>query len=202
VTVRVGVAGAGDVVIAGLGALLTQSPDIEFDDGDPARTRPDVILYDVIGMQADGGRELWGLIGTGIPVIAVGRPLRPDLAARAVAHGAVVTLSLETSEELLVAAVLTAAEGQPIPMGISAVPVLAECSDGDRLTPRELEVLRCVAAGLSNREICAALGLGMNTIKSYIRTAYRKIEVTNRPHAVLWCLRHGFDPAKEVDART
>jgi len=182
--------------------LLTQSPDVEFVDGDPARTRPDVILYDVIGMQSDGGRELWGLIGTEIPVIAVGRPLRPDLAARAVAHGAVVTLSLETSEELLVAAVLTAAQGRPTPLGIFPVPVLAECPDHHRLTSRELEVMRCVAAGLSNREICDALGLGMNTVKSYIRTAYRKIGVTNRPHAVLWCLQHGFDPAAVVDAST
>jgi DNA-binding CsgD family transcriptional regulator len=41
--------------------------------------------------------------------------------------------------------------------------------------------------------------LGINTIKSYIRTAYRKIGVTNRPQAVLWCLQHGFDPAEEAD---
>jgi len=199
--VRVGVAGAGEVVHAGLRALLASSPEVAYLEGDPACTRPDVILYDVIGIRSDGGHELWGLIGTGIPVIAVGRPLRPDLAARAVAHGAVVTLSLETSEELLLAAVLTAAAGEPIPVGISAVPGLATSPDHDPLAPREVDVLRCVAAGLSNREICQTLGLGTNTVKTYIRTAYRKIGVTNRSQAVLWCVRHGFDTApEEVDA--
>src|SRR5690349_10194209 len=93
-------------------------------DGDPLSTRPDVIVYDVIGTIEDGADELWALIDTGIPVIALGRPLRPDLAARAVAHGAVVTLPTETTCEELMAAVLAVAGNQPIPVGIHEVPAL------------------------------------------------------------------------------
>ena len=48
-----------------------------------------------------------------------------------------------------------------------------------------------IAAGLSNHEIASATGLSINSIKSYIRGAYRKIHVTTRSQAVLWAVRHG-----------
>ena len=36
--------------------------------------------------------------------------------------------------------------------------------------------------------------LSINTVKTYIRSAYRKIGVTTRPHAILWGIQHGFQP--------
>src|SRR5262245_15628220 len=72
VTLRVGVAGAGEVVSAGLKSCLTRHGVIEFVDGDPMSAEVDVVLYDVIGMCADGGHELWDIIASGIPVIALG----------------------------------------------------------------------------------------------------------------------------------
>ena len=56
-----------------------------------------------------------------------------------------------------------------------------------------------IAKGMSNDDIAAELYLGMNTIKTYIRTAYRKMGVTSRTQAVLWALANGFDmQAKRV----
>jgi DNA-binding NarL/FixJ family response regulator len=199
VTIRVAVAGAGEVVSAGLRSLLAQPGLIVFTDGDPRETRPDVIVYDVIGTVEDGAEELETLIATGIPVIALGRPLRPDLAARAVAHGAVVTLPTEATGEDLFAAVLDAAHHDPMSVGIYQVPTSDVRPNRERLTDRETQVLRCVASGRSNRETCEELSLSINTVKSYVRNAYRKIGVTTRPQAIVWCAQHGLhlDPAEE-----
>ncbi len=52
--------------------------------------------------------------------------------------------------------------------------------DGEQLTGRELEVLTLITHGLSNKEIASATYLGVNSVKTYIRTAYRKIGATRR----------------------
>lgn len=62
------------------------------------------------------------------------------------------------------------------------------------LTPREAEILGLIAKGLSNDEIAAVCYLSINTVKSYIRSAYRKASVSTRAQAVGWALRNGFDP--------
>ena len=60
------------------------------------------------------------------------------------------------------------------------------------LSPRELDVLREVVNGLSNHEIADELYLSINSVKTYIRSAYRKAGVTTRAQAVSWCVRKGF----------
>jgi NarL family two-component system response regulator LiaR len=62
------------------------------------------------------------------------------------------------------------------------------------LSARESEVLTFIARGLSNEEIARHAYLSVNTIKTYIRTGYRKIGVTTRAQAVRWALQNGFDP--------
>lgn len=69
------------------------------------------------------------------------------------------------------------------------------------LSPREVDIICRVAAGLSNREVAADLFLGINTIKTYIRTAYRKMGVTSRSQAVMWAVRHGLGPDGESGLR-
>ncbi len=65
------------------------------------------------------------------------------------------------------------------------------------LTPRERDVISLVTSGVSNREIAAALCVSVNSVKSYIRSAYRRIDVTSRSQAVLWGVEHGFAPPHE-----
>ena len=64
---------------------------------------------------------------------------------------------------------------------------------GAGLTPREAEMLALIAQGRSNEEIALACYLSINTVKSYIRDAYRKIGVTTRPQAVAWALTNGLE---------
>jgi DNA-binding NarL/FixJ family response regulator len=59
---------------------------------------------------------------------------------------------------------------------------------------REAEILAFITQGLSNADVSARTYLSPNTVKSYIRTLYRKIGVSSRTQAVLWGIDHGFAP--------
>ena len=65
------------------------------------------------------------------------------------------------------------------------------------LSPRESDVLGLVTQGLSNQEIAETLYLSINSVKTYIRSTYRKMGVATRSQAVLWAIQHGF-PAPEL----
>jgi NarL family two-component system response regulator LiaR len=68
------------------------------------------------------------------------------------------------------------------------------------LTQRETEVLALIASGKANREIADETNLSINSVKSYIRGAYAKIEVTSRSQAVLWAVQHGLLVSGDADA--
>ncbi len=69
--------------------------------------------------------------------------------------------------------------------------------DEHGLSGRESEVLALICQGLSNIEISQRAYIGVNTVKTYIRSAYRKIGATTRAQAVIWGLAHGFAPDTE-----
>ncbi len=60
------------------------------------------------------------------------------------------------------------------------------------LTPREIDIIGLIVAGMSNREISDELVLSVNSVKTYIRTAYRKMGVARRTQAMRWALDHGI----------
>ena len=60
------------------------------------------------------------------------------------------------------------------------------------LTAREAEVLCLITQGLTNAQIVERTSLSINSIKSYIRSCYRKINVDSRSRAVLWGVEHGM----------
>ncbi len=62
----------------------------------------------------------------------------------------------------------------------------------DRLTPREVEVLRLVATGASNKEIAAALVISEKTARNHVERTYAKIGVSNRIGASLYALQNGL----------
>lgn len=62
----------------------------------------------------------------------------------------------------------------------------------DRLTVREVEVLRLIAAGRTNREIADALTLSIRTVGRHITNVYGKIGARNKADATAYALRHGI----------
>jgi DNA-binding CsgD family transcriptional regulator len=86
----------------------------------------------------------------------------------------------------------------PLRGGIEQILSLVETAaqDGDRprpspaLSEREEQVLALIAQGLTNQEIADRVYVSINSVKTYIRSAYRKIGVSSRSQAVAWGLRH------------
>jgi DNA-binding NarL/FixJ family response regulator len=62
------------------------------------------------------------------------------------------------------------------------------------LTERESEILALITQGRTNSQIGVLTYLSLNSIKTHIRSTYRKIGVTSRTQAVLWGIEHGFRP--------
>ena len=160
---------------------------------------PDIVLYDVIGLLDGDSTELdhW-VKNTDATVVAVARDLRPDLACSALAHGAQAVVSLGVEAHALADVVTAAVTGN-----LDEVPAVR---DGERcsrlgqsagLSDREADVLRLIVGGVSNQTIARTLFLSINSVKTYIRSTYRKVGVDNRAQAVAWGLAHGFAPPTE-----
>lgn len=168
---------------------------------DEREEEPDVVLYDVLGLIDGDGSDLDRLVkDTAAAVFAIGRELRPGLLGQALEQGVDGFFSEDVTEEELVAAIDSAMTGwQPGDAGPN--PIVGSSTSAQRanrlggdvgLTGREVQVLSLVAQGLANDEIADRLFLSINSVKSYIRTAYRKIGVSTRSHAVVWAMDHGF----------
>lgn len=63
---------------------------------------------------------------------------------------------------------------------------------GEKITGRELEILRLAATGLSNKDIAQKLGLSLRTVKGYLAEIFSKLNVGSRTEAVITALRAGF----------
>jgi DNA-binding NarL/FixJ family response regulator len=124
-------------------------------------------------------------------VLIYSRDMRPDLRARAIARGADGWVSMSTHSSGLVDAIERLADDKPLEEQVDWIGHEAG------LSPREVEVLSLVTMGMSNQEIADRLFLTINTLKSHIRQAYKKIGVTSRAQAVAWCMQHGFAPPEQ-----
>lgn len=62
--------------------------------------------------------------------------------------------------------------------------------DSDKLSAREIEVLRLVGKGMSNAEMARELFLSEKTVKNHLTNIFRKIQVTDRTQAVIFAIRH------------
>ena len=160
----------------------------------PAVADPDVVLFDVICMRDGDTTELdiW-IKETDTTVIAIDRTLRPELGIQARAHGVEWSIDLGISDvdfvQVIREAITGTLEDSHIAHEWDASDVLGHDVG---LSPRESSVLALVTRGFSNQEIADKLYLSINSVKTYIRSAYRKVGVTSRAQAVAWAIQHGF----------
>jgi len=63
-------------------------------------------------------------------------------------------------------------------------------------------VIALISQGLSNQDIADKTYLSINSVKTYIRAAYRKIGAETRAQAVIWGLTHGFEPDRSRSVRS
>jgi two-component system NarL family response regulator len=190
------------VVREGLAAVIASQADMEVvataGDGAEAvatfaRTRPDVTLMD-LRMPGLGGPEAIAAIRaatSGAAVIVLTTYDGDEDVYRAMAAGARGYLLKGTFPDGIREAIRSVHAGKTLlPPELAAR--LAERAAGPSLTAREIEVLRLVARGLSNREIGAALFVSEETIKNHVKHIFAKLGVSDRTEAVLLALQRGI----------
>jgi DNA-binding NarL/FixJ family response regulator len=184
------------VVALGLRTMLegARGPfEITFDG--PLGAAPDVVLYDVINLNESDGADLDHLLKhTVSTVIAVDRTLKPDLGTRAREKGVEWAIDLGISSDELIAVIQDAVSGNldddsNVAQGWDADDYLGASAG---ISPRESDVLQLVVIGSSNQEIADELFLSINSVKTYIRSTYRKIGATSRGQAIIWAIQNGF----------
>lgn len=195
------------IVRAGLVALFDAAPDIAVigtaSSGEEAvalatELAPDVVLMD-LRMPGIGGEEATMLILAARPatrVIILTTYENDDAILSAISAGASGYLLKAAPEKELLAGVRAVAAGEvALAPSVSrllvqraAAPVAAAAP---ALSARELEVLRLVAAGLSNREIGKRLYVGEATVKTHLLHTFAKLEVADRTRAVTRAMELG-----------
>lgn len=201
--IRVAVVDDYEIVVAGVAAVLRPFADeivvVELDSNLPVVSDVDVVLYDSFGQAQGPDIDLADLTtSTEAKVVVFSWNTAPDVVRRSLDAGVAGYVSKGVSGDGLVDSIRRVHAGELVtPEGLGQ-------PDGDAfgawpgaehgLSGRESEVLALICQGYSNERISAHAYIGINTVKTYIRTLYRKIEVDSRTKAVLWGLAHGFGP--------
>jgi DNA-binding NarL/FixJ family response regulator len=203
--IRVAVLNDYEVVVAGLAAMLARFPDrVQVCEpvlrGEPVPDDDvDVVLYDTYGRANGSASTIELLAGTdGIGAVAVfTMVVTDDVVHDALSAGARAVLSKGLTGEELVDALVRIARGEEVVRGLGAVDRDHPGGGGIEwpgrevgLSLRESEVLALLADGRSNREISTALYVSEQTVKSHLKSIYRKLGVTNRTQAAGWAHEH------------
>ncbi len=190
------------VVREGLASLLRTEPDLDFvgwaaNCADALakyeEVRPDVVLLDVMMPGIGGVATLEALLHKHprARVLMLSSHLGDDTIHRCLRLGAVGYL-LKTAEVDEIIRALRLARTERVAPSAQVAEQLAGRSFFEPLSPRELEVLRHVAQGASNKEVAAQLGLSESTIKNHVNTILHKLCVTDRTEAVTLASRRGL----------
>jgi DNA-binding NarL/FixJ family response regulator len=194
-----------DVVVAGVAHMLDRYRDrvvvAELDANKPVEDVVDIVLYDNFAQPESDHDEIGALVANprARRVVVYTWNFHPDLIAGARRQGVHGYLSKALSARDLVAALEAIHAGEVVvsdqpPRRARSAPGLDWPGRREGLTDRESEILALITQGKSNADVARLTFLSPNTVKSYIRSIYRKIDVGSRTQAVLWGVAHGFTP--------
>jgi DNA-binding NarL/FixJ family response regulator len=202
------------VVRRGLTDLLTGAPGIEV-VGEAAEgaealsvaraVRPDVVLMDLQMAGVDGVEATRLLQAEENPpqVLVLTSFSDRERIVAALDAGAVGYLLKDADPEEVIAGVRAVGRGESplhpraareLLLARTDAPVPGASSAGSqpKLTPREVEVLRLVRAGLANKQIARKLDISERTVKAHLTSAFQRIGVVDRTQAALWADRNGL----------
>jgi DNA-binding NarL/FixJ family response regulator len=213
VSIRVLLADDERLVRAGFRMILKAESDIEVvgeaGDGVEAveqtrKHRPDVVLIDIRMPTLDGLEATRRILAGPDPrprVIVLTTFDRDEYVYEALRAGASGFLLKDAPEDRLVTAIHVAADGGSIFAPSATRRLIEEFVQRGRrkvprelaeLTPRELEVLRLIAGGLSNEEIAAKLVVSEHTAKTHVAHILRKLNLRDRTQAVVLAYESGI----------
>ena len=211
--IRVLLADDQALVRDGFRALIDREPDLavvaEAADGVAAiaavrEHRPDVVLMDIRMPNLDGLSATKRVLGLPEPprVLVLTTFDRNEWVYEALRAGASGFLLKDVRGSQLTDAIRTVAAGEAllspsitrrlIEDFVSRRPSLQPAAAPDVLTEREAEVLRLLAAGLTNAEIAERLFVGHSTVKTHVTRLLTKLELRDRAQAVVYAYESGF----------
>jgi DNA-binding NarL/FixJ family response regulator len=200
--IRVLIADDHPIVRQGLTTILKQESDMsvvgQAQNGLEAvelyrQQQPDVMLMDLRMPEMDGVEAISAICAEFSPALIIVLTTfdSDEDIYRGLQAGAKGYLLKDAGAEELLAAIRTVANGQKyIPRAVGAK--LAERMSNPELSDRELEVLRLMATGKSNRDIAATLHITENTVKFHVNNILSKLGVGDRVQAVLVALKRGI----------
>ncbi len=193
------------MVRTGFGMIIGAQPDMEVvgeaADGVEAvalarRLRPDVALFDIRMPRMDGLEALRLLAGPGvadpIKVVVVTTFDLDEYVHTALRNGAAGFLLKDSGPALLIEAVRAAVSGDALISPSITVRLLEHLSrptprgDDGGLSPRELDVVKLAAKGLTNAEIATELFISVGTVKTHLGSVQSKLGARNRVEIAAW----------------
>lgn len=202
--IRLLIADDHPIVRDGIRGMFAGDPDFEVlgEAADGAQAvelaralNPDVILMDLRMPVMDGVTAIKELVKLSLParVLVLTTYDTDKDVLPAIEAGATGYLLKDTGREDLVRAVRTAARGEAVLSPSVATRLLGQVrAPADSLSARELEVLRLIAQGSTNREAARTLFISEATVKSHVLHIYAKLGVNDRAAAVAAAFRRGL----------
>lgn len=222
--IRVFIAEDHAIVRKGIRALLTMAPDMEVvgeaSNGREAiprveSLRPDVILMDLVMPEMDGIEAIRRITARQpeARILVLTSFATDDKVFPAIKAGALGYLLKDSDPEELVRAIRQVYRGESSLHPKIARKLLRELSEGQRpsrpdptlarsvepLTEREVEVLRLVAQGQSNREIGNQLTISEGTVRTHVSNILGKLHLASRTQATLYALREGLASLEDAE---
>lgn len=199
--IRVLIQASSPVVKAGLESLLRSHPDIRLVEDSGIDSPQDVLLVEAESLADPAAREALEWAAAGAPVVLLVRPPASEPLAEALRAGVKAVLESGADAPELAAAIKAAAAGLVVLDAAGAETLLrapaaaadaAAHSLAEPLTPREVEVLRLLAAGLGNKQIAARLEISEHTAKFHVASILGKLGAASRTEAVTLGIRRGI----------
>jgi len=206
--IRIVVVDDHSVVRQGLRMFLSLDPELEVigeaSNGQEAieqvkKLKPDVVLMDLLMPVMDGitATQIIRREHSDTEVIALTSVLEDAAVINAVRAGAIGYLLKDTQGDELCLAIKAAANGQVQLSPKAAERLMREIrapESPEKLTERETEVLRQLAAGKSNKEIASEMYISETTVKTHVSNILMKLGVPSRTQAALYAVRIGLVP--------
>jgi DNA-binding NarL/FixJ family response regulator len=164
--------------------------------------KPDIVLEDLLMPGGIDGIETIRRTLAAMPrvkVIALTASTDEARMMGALRAGAVGYVRKDAEPEVLLAAVRAVARGKTYIDPSVSRHALHPAGGGEELTAREIEVLRQMAVGRSNKEIADALAIGEETVKTHVGNVLAKLEAQNRAQATVQALKRGLVSLDELE---
>ena len=166
-----------------------------------AESPADVLLVETATLTDSAARKAMDRAAAGQPVVLLVRNPAAEAVADALRAGVKAVLPSELTGPEIVAAIEAAAAGLVV-LDAAGIETLLRAPNAvstsgtealvEALTPRELEVLQLLAAGLGNKEIASRLAISEHTVKFHVASIMGKLGAASRTEAVTLGIRHGL----------